>query len=216
MKALGYVRVSLESENPENQVQAIEEFCKQQGLELLKIFRDIGVSGSKAAFEREGFKQLIEAANLLGIKTIVIYDLTRLGRDLFDLIETYKKLLEEGFNILFVKHPELNARPDSPIGEALRKAILTVLGVVAELERAFIRERTKAALERARKEGKHVGRRPVEIPLDLVKKYRRQGMSKKAIYTLLVNQGYLRYVEKGFTKVLSYDRFVKRLKQLGL
>ncbi len=216
MKALGYVRVSLESENPENQVQAIEEFCKQQGLELLKIFRDIGVSGSKAAFEREGFKQLIEAANLLGIKTIVIYDLTRLGRDLFDLIETYKKLLEEGFNILFVKHPELNARPDSPIGEALRKAILTVLGVVAELERAFIRERTKAALERARKEGKHVGRRPVEIPLDLVKKYRRQGLSKRAIYTMLINQGYLRYTEKGFVRVLSYDRFVKRLKQLGL
>lgn len=216
VKALGYVRVSLESENPENQVQAIEEFCKQQGLELLKIFRDIGVSGSKAAFEREGFKQLIEAANLLGIKTIVIYDLTRLGRDLFDLIETYKKLLEEGFNILFVKHPELNARPDSPIGEALRKAILTVLGVVAELERAFIRERTKAALERARKEGKHVGRRPVEIPLDLVKKYRRQGLSKRAIYTMLINQGYLRYTEKGFVRVLSYDRFVKRLKQLGL
>jgi len=31
-----------------------------------------------------------------------------------------------------------------------------------------------------------------------------------------VNQGYLRYVEKGFVRVLSYDRFVKRLKQLGI
>jgi len=62
---------------------------------------------------------------------MVVYDLTRLGRDLFDLIETYKKLLEGGFNVLFVKHPELNARPDSPIGEALRKALLTILGVMA-------------------------------------------------------------------------------------
>lgn len=216
MRALGYVRVSLASENPENQAQAIEEYCRANGLELLKIFQDVGVSGSKPALEREGFKALLEASRLLDVKTIVIYDLTRLGRDLFDLIETYKELLEEGYNILFVKHPELNARPDSPIGEAVRKALLTVLGVVAELERAFIRERTRAGLERARREGKRLGRRPVEIPMDLVKRYLRMGLSKKAIYQLLVEQGYLQYREKGVVRTLSYDRFVKRLKAMGL
>jgi putative DNA-invertase from lambdoid prophage Rac len=216
VKALGYARVSVPEERVENQVQAIEEFCRANGLELLKVFMDIGVSGAKPAFEREGFRQLLEASRLLGVKTIVIYDLTRLGRDLFDLIETYRKLLEEGYTILFVKHPELNASPDSPIGEALRKALLTILGVVAELERAFIRERTRAGLERAKREGKRLGRKPVEIPLDLVKRYQRMGLTKKAIYELLVSQGYLRYREKGETRVLSYDRFVKRLKALGL
>jgi len=213
VKALGYARVSVESENIENQVEAIKDFCRANGLDLLKVFTDVGVSGSKPAFEREGFKQLIEVSKLLGVKTIVIYDLTRLGRDLFDLIETYKKLLEEDYNVLFVKHPELNAKPDSPLGEAIRKAILTVLGVVAELERAFIRERTKAGLERAKRMGKRLGRKPVEIPLDLVKRYLRMGLKKKAIYELLVAQGYLRYREKGVERVLSYDRFIKRLKR---
>jgi len=216
-KAFGYVRVSIESENPENQVKAILDFAKSNNIEILKIFQDIGVSGSKAAFEREGFKQLYEAAKLLDVKTIIVFDLTRLGRDLFDLIETYKRLLSEGFTVLFVKHPELNTTgSNTPVSEALRKAILTVLGIVSELERAFIRERTLTGLERARAEGKRLGRKPVDIPIDLIKKYRKQGLSKKAIYTILVSQGYLRYVEKGFTKVMSYDRFLKRLRELGI
>jgi len=216
LRALGYVRVSLPEEDPRNQEVAIEEFARRNGLELLKIFRDVGVSGSRRAFEREGFKQMYEVAKALDIKTIIVFDLTRLGRDLFDLIETYRALLEEGFTVLFVKHPELNAQPDNPLGEALRKAILVLLGVVAEMERAFISERTKAAMERARAEGRQLGRRPVEIPLELVKRYRRQGLPKTAIYKLLVSEGYLRYKEKGATRVLSYDRFVKRLKQMGL
>jgi len=216
MKVLGYVRVSIAEEKIENQIRAIEEFCKKQGFELLKIFRDIGVSGSKPAFERDGFRKLLEVSKLLDIKTIVVYDLTRLGRDLFDLIETYRELLEEGYTILFVKHPELNTKPDNPIGEALRKAILTILGIVAELEKAFIRERTRAGIERAKKEGKHIGRKPVEIPIDLVKKYLSIGLSKKAIYEILIDRGYLRYREQGQEKILSYDRFVKRLKSLGL
>jgi len=215
LRALGYVRVSLPEEDPRNQEVAIEEFARRNGLELLKIFRDVGVSGSRRAFEREGFRQMVDAARLLDIRTIIVFDLTRLGRDLFDLVETYRTLLERGFTVLFVKHPELNAQPGSPLGEALRRALLVLLGVVAEMERAFISERTKAAMERARAEGRQLGRRPVEIPVELVKRYMRQGLPKTVIYKLLVAEGHLRYREKGEERVLSYDRFVKRLKQLG-
>ncbi|MEM4535572.1 MAG: recombinase family protein [Desulfurococcaceae archaeon] len=213
-RALGYARVSLESENVDNQVIEIEKFAEENGLEIVEVFKDIGVSGSKPALEREGFKRLLEASKLLGIKTIVVYDLTRLGRDLFDLVNTYKFLLESNYTVLFVKHQELNAKPDSPVSEALRKALLTMLGVVSELERAFIIERTRAGLERARREGKHLGRNPVEIPLDKVKEYLRKGLSKRDIYRLLVDMGYLKYREKGVEKTLSYDRFLKRLKTI--
>lgn len=215
MKAFGYARVSVESENIENQVLEIEKFAKDNGLELIAVFKDVGVSGSMPALEREGFKKLIEASKLLNIKTIVVYDLTRLGRDLFDLVNTYKFLLENNYNVLFIKHPELNARPNSPVSEALRKALLTMLGIVSELERAFIIERTRAGLERARREGKQLGRKPVEIPVDKVKEYLRKGLSKKDVYRLLIDLGYLKYKEKGVEKVLSYDRFLKRLKTLS-
>ncbi|MEM1891157.1 MAG: recombinase family protein [Thermofilaceae archaeon] len=213
-RCLGYARVSLESENVENQVFELQRFAEINGLDIVAVFKDVGVSGSKPALEREGFKQLLDASRLLGIRTIVVYDLTRLGRDLFDVVGTYRYLLENGYTVLFVKHPELNARPDSPVSEALRKALLTMLGVVSELERALIIERTKAGLERAKQQGKHLGRKPVEIPVDKVKHYLRKGLSKKDVYRILVDMGYLKYREKGVEKVLSYDRFLKRLKTL--
>ncbi|MEM4959103.1 MAG: recombinase family protein [Nanopusillaceae archaeon] len=211
-KALGYARVSVESENIDNQILEIEKFAEAQGLELVEIFKDIGVSGSRPALEREGFKKLLEASRLLNVKTIIVYDLTRLGRDLFDLVNTYKALLEQGFDVLFIKHPELNARPGSAVSEALRKALLTMLGIVSELERAFIVERTRAGLERAKREGIRLGRRPVEIPMDKVQDLLRKGLSKKDVYRLLIDMGYLRYKEKGVERILSYDRFLKRLK----
>lgn len=213
---MGYARVSLESENIENQVLEIEEFAKGSGLEIVGVFRDIGVSGSRPALEREGFKRLLEFSSLLDIKTVVVYDLTRLGRDLFDLVDTYKYLLERGYTVLFVKHPELNVTPDSPVSEALRKSLLAILGVVSELERAFIVERTRAGLERVRREGKRLGRRPVEIPESKVREYLRKGLSKKDVYRILTDLGYLRYRERGEAKTLSYDRFLRRLKTLNL
>lgn len=212
-KALGYARISLESENIENQVLEIEKFAEANGLEVVEVFKDVGVSGSKPALEREGFRKLIEASRLLNIRTIICYDLTRLGRDLFDLVDTYRSLLEQGYNVLFVKHPELNAKPNSPVSEALRKALLTMLGIVSELERAFIIERTRAGLERAKREGKKLGRKPIDIPMDKVKEYLRKGLSKKDVYRLLIDMGYLKYREKGVEKVLSYDRFLRRIKE---
>lgn len=215
-QAVGYVRVSLETENYKNQVDAIDKFADENGYELYRYFIDQGVSGSQPALERPAFKEMLRIAGFLGIKTIIVYDLTRLGRDIFDVVNTYKYLLENGYAVLFVKHPELNARPDSPIAEAMRKALLTILGVVAELERALIIERTRAGLERAKKEGKRLGRKPVDIPVDKVKELLGKGLAKSDVWRLLVDMGYLRYREKGRERILSYDRFLKRLKAMGL
>jgi len=56
VRALGYARVSIPEKRIENRVQGIERFCRENGLELIKVFQDIGVSGSKRALKREGFK----------------------------------------------------------------------------------------------------------------------------------------------------------------
>lgn len=216
--ALGYARVSLSEENIDNQINEIQKFAQANSIQLLKIFTDVGVSGAKPALEREGFRQMLTVANALGIKTIIAYDLTRLGRELFDVVTTYKWLLENGYQVLFVKHPELNATADeSPMREALRKAILTILAIVAEMERAMIRERTLSALERARAQGKHIGRRPVPIPIDDVKDYLSKGLSIKDVYRLLVSQGKLTYVDKkGNKHVMSYPQFLRRIRAMNL
>jgi len=84
---------------------------------------------------------------------------------MMDVIETYRHLTEElGLSVLFVKHPELNVVQGTPLGEAIRKATLALLGIAAEIERALISERTKAGLARVRLGGGRLGRRPTQIP----------------------------------------------------
>jgi DNA invertase Pin-like site-specific DNA recombinase len=215
--AVGYARVSLETEDINNQVHAIEEYAKTNGLTLVGVFRDIGVSGSKPAMERDGFKQMLSALESMpAIRTIIVFDITRLGRDMLDVMDTYKYLTEKGYDILFVKHPELNVVQASPLGEAIRKATLAMLSVTAEIERALISERTRSALARAKAMGKHIGRKGTQIPADVVKQYLALGLTKKSIYRLLVQQGLLRYQERGVVKVLSYNQFLQRLKSMGL
>jgi DNA invertase Pin-like site-specific DNA recombinase len=166
MLAVGYARVSLETEDINNQVKAIEDYAKANGIELIGVFRDVGVSGSKPAMERDGFRQMLSAlSNMPAVKAVVIYDISRLGRDMMDVIETYRHLTEDlGLSVLFVKHPELNVVQGTPLGEAIRKATLALLGIAAEIERALISERTKAGLARARLSGRRLGRRPTQIP----------------------------------------------------
>jgi DNA invertase Pin-like site-specific DNA recombinase len=218
MLAVGYARVSLEGEDVENQVKAIEDYAKANGIELIGVFKDVGVSGAKPALEREGFKAMLNAlANMPAVKAVIIYDISRLGRDMVDVIETYRHLTEDlGLSVMFVKHPELNVVQGTPLGEAVRKATLALLGVAAEIERALISERTRAGLARARAQGKHVGRRGVEVPVEEVKEYLAMGLTKKATYRILVKQGKLRYIEKGQERVLSYNWFLQRLKKLGM
>ena len=215
--AVGYARVSIEGEDIENQVHAIEEYAKTNNLTLVGVFRDVGVSGAKPALEREGFRQLLTALESMpAIRTIIVFDITRLGRDMLDVMDTYKYLTEKGYNIHFVKHPELNVIQSTPLAEAVRKATLAMLSVTAEIERALISERTRSALARAKAMGKHIGRKGTQIPIDVVKQYLSMGLTKKAIYRLLVQQGLLRYSERGTVKVLSYNQFLQRLKALGL
>jgi len=215
--AVGYARVSVETEDIENQVHAIEEYAKTNGLTLVGVFRDIGVSGARPAMERDGFKQMLGALESMpAIRTIIVFDITRLGRDMLDVMDTYKYLTEKGYNILFVKHPELNVIQSTPLGEAIRKATLAMLSVTAEIERALISERTKSALARVKAAGKHIGRKGTQIPIDVVRQYLNMGLTKKAVYRLLVQQGLLRYSERGTVRVLSYNQFLQRLKALGL
>jgi len=218
MLAVGYARVSLETEDVENQVKAIQDFAKANGIELIGIFKDVGVSGAKPALEREGFRQMLNAlVNMPAVKTVIIYDISRLGRDMLDVVETYRLLTEKhGLNVLFVQHPELNVIQGSPLGEAIRKATLALLSIAVEIERALIIERTKAGLARAREQGVHLGRRGAEIPVDEVKEYLAMGLTKKAVYRILVKEGKLRFKAKGQEKVLSYNQFLQRLKKLGI
>lgn len=172
MRLVGYVRVSLVEENPENQRFSIYEWSAKNGHQIIGIFEDIGVSGVYPPLERPGFKKALEA--LKDCDGLVVYSLDRLSRSLYELVEIVRKIEGQGKLILSIREAWL-----SQLDPKIRELILAILGWAGEMEKELIKERTKEALRRLKAMGKHVGR-PRKINETIVKEA-------------------LRYIEKGLT-----------------
>lgn len=86
-RAVAYIRVSRDDENPENQLYVIEEWARRHGYEVVP-FTDFAVSGATDPFQRPGFKMMLRYMREHGIKTIIVAELERLTRD----VEHYEKL----------------------------------------------------------------------------------------------------------------------------
>jgi putative DNA-invertase from lambdoid prophage Rac len=171
VKLLAYVRVSEETENPENQKYAIYEWAARSGHQVLNVYEDIGVSGALPPTERPGFRKLLEAVD--GADGVVVYALDRLARSLGELVEVFRTLEAKGKVIVSVRESWLQQ-----LDPAVRKLIVAVLGWAAEMERMFISERTKLALQRLKAKGVKLGR------------------PRKVNETIALEA--IRYVEKGY------------------
>jgi DNA invertase Pin-like site-specific DNA recombinase len=170
-EAVAYIRVSLEEENPENQEIAIRKYAEENGFVIKGFFKDIGVSGAEPALERERFGEMLNFAKDNNINTILLYDLSRLGRDFDDVLATARYLVENNFNLFFANQPELNVNDLS-----IRKLIFSIIAWAIDFERTQIIKRTKAGLERARKEGKKLGRPRKEVSIKKIQSYLEKGI----------------------------------------
>ncbi len=140
---LAYVRVSTSEQNNEAQRHAIS-----QRYNIHEWFSDEATSGATKALQREGFKSL-HAYSRKG-DTVVVAAIDRLGRDTIDVLETVEALKAKGVTVVSMRE---GFDLSSPVG----KAMLTMLAAVAELERANIKARQMAGIERARAQGKKLG-----------------------------------------------------------
>ena len=87
-KAVAYIRVSREDENPENQLFAIQEWAREH-YEVVP-FMDYAISGAVDPFQRPGFRMMLNYMKTNGIHTIIVAELERLTRD----VEHYEKLMD--------------------------------------------------------------------------------------------------------------------------
>jgi DNA invertase Pin-like site-specific DNA recombinase len=113
----------------------------------------VGVSGALPPAQRPGWQkvtQLLESAD-----GVVVYALDRVARSLWDLAAVVKELEARGKLLLSVREEWLQS-----IDPKVRQLIVAMLGWAAEMEREFIRERTREALARLKAQGKPVGRPP--------------------------------------------------------
>jgi DNA invertase Pin-like site-specific DNA recombinase len=153
MRFVAYVRVSREDEQPENQEHAIFRWAAERGHQVVEAVRDVGVSGALPPAQRPGWQrvtQLLESAD-----GVVVYALDRVARSLWDLAAVVKELEAKGKILISVREEWLQN-----VDPRVRQLIISVLGWAAEMEREFIRERTREALARLKAQGKPVGRPP--------------------------------------------------------
>ena len=138
----GYARVSTDDQNPALQLAALKNAgCKT-------VFKDDGLSG--ATTRRPALLRCLK--KLEQDDTLIVWKLDRLGRSLRDLIAMLDDLKHRG-----IKFRSLTEAidTDTPTGRAMWQMI----GVLAELERSLISERTRAGVKAARRRGVKFGRK---------------------------------------------------------
>jgi DNA invertase Pin-like site-specific DNA recombinase len=150
-RAVLYLRVSTIDQTTANQERELREVASRMNCDIVKVYRDHGISGAKGRDKRPAFDALCRAAARREFDVVMAWSVDRLGRSLQDLVSFLSELHSLGID-LFLHQQGLDTT--TPSG----KAMFGMMGVFAEFERAMIQERVRAGLARARSEGKRLGR----------------------------------------------------------
>src|SRR6266513_1680349 len=153
-RAVIYLRVSTIDQTKANQERELREIAARMGCEVVKVYKDHGISGAKGRNGRPAFDALCRDAARRQFDVIMAWSVDRLGRSLQDLIGFLSEI--HALRIDLYLHQQ-GLDTTTPAG----KAMFQMLGVFAEFERAMIQERVRAGLARAKAEGKTLGRPPI-------------------------------------------------------
>ena len=150
-RAVLYLRVSTLDQTTANQERELREIAGRMGCEIVKVYKDHGISGTRGRDKRPGFDSLCRDATKRQFDVIMAWSVDRLGRSLQDLVGFLSEIHALRID-LYLHQQGLNTT--TPAG----KAMFQMMGVFAEFERAMIQERVRAGLRRAVSEGKQLGR----------------------------------------------------------
>ena len=161
MKAIIYARVSstTDRQSTERQVADLSKYASANGLEVVKVFEE-HISGATRNEKRAVLNSAIDYAIDNSIDVVLLSELSRLGRSVYELQEIVKKLVDNSINCFFQKEgfSILNADGSQNI---ITPILVSVLGVCAQLERENISYRLasgrKNAIDRGVKMGRKVG-----------------------------------------------------------
>jgi DNA invertase Pin-like site-specific DNA recombinase len=165
-----YARVSTNGQTTDNQIRELRKVAKRHGWKVAAEYIDHGVSGAKGRDQRPALDKLLKAANRRDYSIIMAWSVDRLGRSLQHLVGFLDEIHAKGVDLYL--HQQ-NIDTSTPSG----KAMFQMAGVFAEFERSMIQERVRAGLERAREQGKVLGRPKVPVRTEsLIRQKRKQGM----------------------------------------
>jgi len=166
-----YLRVSTLDQHPETQVYDLRQLAQQRGYEIVREYTD-RITGTRA--RRPALDELLGDARQGQFDVLLVWAGDRLARSVRHFLE----LLDE-FNRLGIEFISFREQLDT--GGPLGRAVVVIIGAIAELERNLLIERVRAGMRRARLEGRHIGRKPLTIDRAAIFQERAQGRSLSQI-----------------------------------
>ena len=183
MQVIGYIRVSTEEQDLAKQEHLLLKYAQQHDMHI-DDFIQVEISSRRNPRER----RIDELLCRLGKgDVLLVAELSRLGRNMFEVINLINQLSECGVKLVFVRQPELSTA--GPHG----KLLLAIYSYFAEAEREFISVRTKQGLAAAQARGKQLGRpkgsrdkeRVLDAHREQIKEYLRLGIPLRRIHSIL-------------------------------
>jgi DNA invertase Pin-like site-specific DNA recombinase len=165
-RAALYCRVSTGEQHTETHLCDLRELAKQHKYKIVKEYTDT-ISGSKS--KRPGLDHVLADARRHRFDVVLVAAFDRVVRSVRHFLQVLDELNHLG--IEFVSFRE-NIDTGGPLG----RAVVVIVGAIAELEKSLIAERVKAGMRRAKLEGRRIGRKPLNIDRDQVVADRAYGM----------------------------------------
>ncbi len=172
MRAAIYCRVSTLDQNPQSQLLDLQQLASQRAFEVVKVYTDHGVSGTRT--RRPALDEMLADARRGRFEVLLIWSCDRIARSTRHLLEVLDELSR--LQIQFVSFREA-----LDTSGALGRAVTVIIGAIAELERSLIIERVRAGMRRAKLEGRHIGRKPLDLDTTAIIGDRAKGLSLRQV-----------------------------------
>jgi DNA invertase Pin-like site-specific DNA recombinase len=170
-RAALYMRVSTVDQHPETQLLDLRQMASRRGYEIAQEYTD-KISGTKA--KRPGLDTMMADARRGRFDVVLVWASDRIARSVKHFLDVLDEL-----NRLKIEYVSFRENIDT--GGPLGRAIVVIIGAVAELERNLIIERVRAGMRRARLEGQHIGRNPLVLDNLAIQQDRQHGQSLRQI-----------------------------------
>ena len=166
-RAALYMRVSTLDQHPETQLYDLRQMAQQRGYQIVEEYTD-RISGAKA--KRPGLDAMMRDARRGRFDVVLVWASDRIARSVKHFLDVLDEL--NRLNVEFVSF-----REQIDTGGPLGRAVVVIIGAIAELERNLIIERVRAGMRRAKLEGRHIGRKPLVLDRNAILRDRQRGHS---------------------------------------
>ena len=150
-QAAAYLRVSTKDQSVSMQRQIITEYCAKNSIQISNEYADEGVSGKTMA--RPMFEKMMRNIREGRHDMVIVYSLDRLGRSLAGLLQLFEEFRNRKVKLRSIRDG-ICTDEDNPMS----RAFMALISTFAQLERELIVSRVKAGIDRARRDGKVLGR----------------------------------------------------------